>query len=734
MPSVGLQHVGTSNLGTIALTAADLADFSGVISKIGSNIATLVIESNIAAGGNLTIPANVTLRFAGGILQVANGQTVTIHGNVIEGTKQIFDCTGTGKVVFGRAAGIEPIPQWWGAVGDGVANDYVAIQKWYDSNSLGAKLRLPAGTYKEGSGIGWSFDSVDKIIEGEGNASVLIAGVACEALIRFNNAHQQLSNFVVDANKLANWGMLLLLGANSTFTGITFKNAIYDNVYAPGGNMYTSADNGTYGQFTWAWTARDLAANPSKNRNNDLIRWVDCTLGFGGHTYKTSGMECRSASINQHTVTGTLKYLTASSKLVAESGASFFTSPTRVRNQDFVRIRATLDSRGGAGLLEPAGTATVENGNTKIRIVGGNMSQWRLRAGDKLTILSTPSGNFVASIKEVVDDEWIRINETPAAGNAGTGFEFTVNTEYIFAVDFPTDSTNCNVLPFFTLPFDVPANEYVIGVGNGYIEDAFGDNNLMTWVGGTYRGNAGAGRHFAGLYAHSIESGISDQNDGFGLILGRIQSGQAHFNPKVTKHYSEANSMGTILIGACVGFDIGLVHNGDVSMSPSQAPRDDIEFASVANCAGQYITGNADGRGFVRVNIGGVTIARRTIDVTSTGIPYITDRGGTTRRLGRTRGTELNYAFLAAAGSDTQQLSVPVLLSETTAAERDLMRPSVDIHSEAHTPPGDTAGPITCSPPYEFAYDSGTQSFKFKVTFTNTHTNSQKIIFTPYVE
>jgi hypothetical protein len=81
--------------------------------------------------GNVTIPEGVSLWFMGSSPGMINttGFTLTINGPIVAPVAQIF--TGSGTVSPGTTVGKhlqQVYPQWWGAVGDGVANDTVPIQ------------------------------------------------------------------------------------------------------------------------------------------------------------------------------------------------------------------------------------------------------------------------------------------------------------------------------------------------------------------------------------------------------------------------------------------------------------------------------------------------------------------------------------------------------------------------------------------------------------------------------
>lgn len=72
-------------------------------------------------GSNITIPTGAALRFhAGAKLIIPNGVTVTFTNvELLAGRQQIFQCTGTGKVV-GTIRNDVIFPEWWGAIADGL--------------------------------------------------------------------------------------------------------------------------------------------------------------------------------------------------------------------------------------------------------------------------------------------------------------------------------------------------------------------------------------------------------------------------------------------------------------------------------------------------------------------------------------------------------------------------------------------------------------------------------------
>jgi hypothetical protein len=93
------------------------------LAAIGSSPALLrVPQGTWSIAGNLTIPANVSLRVErGAILSLSNKAALTINGMLQAGPYKIF--SGSGTVSLGSTKA-EAYPEWWGVTGTA---DNVAI-------------------------------------------------------------------------------------------------------------------------------------------------------------------------------------------------------------------------------------------------------------------------------------------------------------------------------------------------------------------------------------------------------------------------------------------------------------------------------------------------------------------------------------------------------------------------------------------------------------------------------
>jgi hypothetical protein len=125
------------------------------ITAIGSNPAILrVPPGNYAVTDNLTVPANIALQVErGATLSIADTKTLTINGPFDQGAYQVFSFTGTGKVVFGKGAVQEALPEWFGFTVSGTgSNNKATLQKLVDAltptdKTYGGIIRFGPGTY-----------------------------------------------------------------------------------------------------------------------------------------------------------------------------------------------------------------------------------------------------------------------------------------------------------------------------------------------------------------------------------------------------------------------------------------------------------------------------------------------------------------------------------------------------------------------------------------------------------
>ena len=289
----------------------------------------LVIGISYSITTDCTLSAHIKILPAA-ILTIATGKTLTINGTLDAGLYQIFSCTGTGKVVFGRPNGVkELVPQWWGATGNGTTDDIIPLQAMVDCSvasggeSGGIDIYIPGGIYKitDTLKLNKGVNYASFIFRGAGGNE---GGTACTVFdassfgdrpainiqgarnIRLKGFHvtgknvAPLASFPPDPVK-ANW---ITAGCNDTqyapYAGISID--AYACVAPVGGYS-----NDTYGRATSSGVFLEdvtvtyfvigLALSPSSdNSEGDFVSLKDCYLTRC--TYGYSGGGSQNDSIN----------------------------------------------------------------------------------------------------------------------------------------------------------------------------------------------------------------------------------------------------------------------------------------------------------------------------------------------------------------------------------------------------------------------------------------------------
>lgn len=119
-------------------------DLHEAVAGLGTTITDLVVRKNTTLNQNLSIPTNLTLRVENSAIINLNGFSLTLNSKPNLPEQQCF--TTTGSVVFANFS--RPnliIPEWWGAVGNNVADDTAALQAWL---TVAGNLHLPDKSYR----------------------------------------------------------------------------------------------------------------------------------------------------------------------------------------------------------------------------------------------------------------------------------------------------------------------------------------------------------------------------------------------------------------------------------------------------------------------------------------------------------------------------------------------------------------------------------------------------------
>ena len=135
-------------------TTDDYAAFNQMRASLegGGGGDVLFSTGTYVIGTSITFASSTRLHFAkNSILSMASGKTFALNGELVAPCAQIFAGAGT----FTLTRQIEHLPEWWGAVHDGVTDDYAAVNKARVAleASGGGALMFTTGTYVIGTSI-----------------------------------------------------------------------------------------------------------------------------------------------------------------------------------------------------------------------------------------------------------------------------------------------------------------------------------------------------------------------------------------------------------------------------------------------------------------------------------------------------------------------------------------------------------------------------------------------------
>lgn len=116
-------------------TNDDTAAINNAVSFFGANDGTIELTATHRLTANVTIPPNVTVikRAAGRFWAASAAIALTLLGPFVANTEKAFTNFAAGKVTFGRDAVRGVPPEWWGAVGNSVADDQIPLDSAFKS-------------------------------------------------------------------------------------------------------------------------------------------------------------------------------------------------------------------------------------------------------------------------------------------------------------------------------------------------------------------------------------------------------------------------------------------------------------------------------------------------------------------------------------------------------------------------------------------------------------------------
>jgi hypothetical protein len=226
--AVGSEVSSTSNKVSIGYYGNSL---TAAISAIGTDEITVMIDTTVTLTGNDTVPANITLeKTRGG--SFTGAFTLTINGGMTgDLASQWFASNVTPE---GSPKITEVRPEWFGTIGNGVADDTVPLQSAFDFSSVAqVPLLMPSGTF---------MISADLIV---GTSNFMILGINSDTCT------------------------LKAMSAATINTGMILASSGVDNVVVKNITIDGNSDNNTTASFSGVFTVLidgvDLSDSVIKN-------------------------------------------------------------------------------------------------------------------------------------------------------------------------------------------------------------------------------------------------------------------------------------------------------------------------------------------------------------------------------------------------------------------------------------------------------------------------------------
>ncbi len=127
---------------------SDYPSLLSILEDIGDKPASVVIDRAEVLSVNNNpgiVPSTVSLKFTGSGTITLEDNDLAIQGSVESAIGTIFRYSGSGRITLSYSASTV-YPQWFGAVGDGIADDTAAIQYAVDACAENGAVLIPEGS------------------------------------------------------------------------------------------------------------------------------------------------------------------------------------------------------------------------------------------------------------------------------------------------------------------------------------------------------------------------------------------------------------------------------------------------------------------------------------------------------------------------------------------------------------------------------------------------------------
>ncbi len=363
-----------------SISAADFANFDDAL--VCAEDKSLLVQTAISISSNTTVPATVQLIVENGALfTIDTGVTLTIEGPFQAGVYQIFDCVGTGEVVFTNQ--LTGYPEWWGAViNDSGADCTAAINA--------AIVALPITQFQ--SADYYIADTIYLTTNGrtlQGNAWGYLAGTGTQTRICMADATKtlmyvgQLSDpgsiggglAGTTVNQISFVRTVALTLGSTPIYGVVVKWTLFTyfskvNSWDSQYGFYMGATCRTY--FTDCYSARTLAASNAGTLTDEFVGYyLDGAISFGA-----AGGNASTYFADSTAGCGVPALTTSNSRgfLLATAGADTFIN----------RCEVTTCSIG-VEIVGSAGGAKAQSGDADIHVnevIVDGFTQWGLHILD----------------------------------------------------------------------------------------------------------------------------------------------------------------------------------------------------------------------------------------------------------------------------------------------------------------------------------------------------------------